>query len=969
MVSNVRDILPSPQPPDLSWISKLPVLESGKQGATENYRPSFIIGLGETGRVVLNLIKKTLYDQCLAEYPSNVRFLLLEQERRSPDADLLARDERLDCTQSDQPVDYVGLSTRPYFAWMRASAVQPTDRARARMNFMLSLQSRERSLLYSALRRGLFHFQTLPHIFLIGNLVEPDSAVLWDLAFLLRNKVMEGSGMRLNSACITAILSFDCRKSAEFDPKNDRFAPLRELNRFLLGNLSVFTYPLPDLSGVSEGRLLDSCFLIDMECPNRPDLDLNTIPLTEGVGRIMSEAICVLLHSDCNKIVQDLVASNRRLMEAQEKVRQAFIGSIGVSTIGLPFRELQDALESKMVRTLLFGNGDLSPEDGFLSVPYGSSQPRILRMEDSREAIVRFFREQAVNYHPVFSAIVDVVNRKGNFISISSLPSGLDRLFFAKLTAWITLELNGMAPTFQDRSGGILRAWTKVQALKQFLIEAQEAIGHQKAIPLTLKRMLDDHLNNWVDIVQKTDDEFGAWIDALSRKDHRGQRGRVGRTGSEDGLSLLELIERDWMEAREVLRERVKAPILRAPLTPGENIPPYTGLEYPFFETYILPLIEETGARNYEAMDHFASRVGWLGRITDHGFSLQMIIVPPDIGGTGVGNYTSSIFSRILYSRDQLPQAYQRLRKLASYYARSILDQRLDALVEQSGLAKAAEFLEQARYSWLPNNAQKFEEIEQDALHFTISPDPRLAQKISSNMLHYEPEIVQRDSINGVLQSISVLSFHNRIGLSATRIFERHSRGYSFQPASHLFMAEQQAARAEAELRNLIEDFEILHPEFVCLLEIGCFFNSTSQAKYITLADVFLRGWLYGLVQFDARINQWVVPEVGHFDSVIIPTRSPSLLDGLRDFALRMPCSSSFHESHPLSQSNAMNYLEAFHNALEASAESERKVILDQLRTMEHGEVQRLMRESDPVLRSLGQYLRFLIEEERFGIL
>ena len=80
-----------------------------------------------------------------------------------------------------------------------------------------------------------------------------------------------------------------------------------------------------------------------------------------------------------------------------------------------------------------------------------------------------------------------------------------------------------------------------------------------------------------------------------------------------------------------------------------------------------------------------------------------------------------------------------------------------------------------------------------------------------------------------------------------------------------------------------------------------------------------------------------------------------------------MPCSSSLHISHPLSPNNISAYFQAFHRMLKKVSASDHNQLMKQLREIDQNQIQELLGQADPIKRSLGAYLRYIVEEERFG--
>jgi hypothetical protein len=955
----------------LEWLSKLPRLEPLRRDEIPVYPPALVIGLGKTGESVLSQVKENLLERHLGQFPEDLRLLLIESSRIS-ESGILEAHEKISYQTDGEYLDYPSLSKRPYFEWLRESGNQPSLRAIERAKFFMSLQSREQSDVYRALQKSITAFQSAPQVFLIANLDEPESSPLWDIAFLLRHKVVEGYGSQRNLSRLTAMLAVDTGNSFSFDESGDTFAAIRELNRFLYNGFTRFVYPAAELTDIANMALLDLCFLVSRKSSRKVSGDYYPVEESGEMVRAMSESLTILISPD-NIIHPTLQNSNKKSGNEQDKPPQEFVSSIGVATIKLPVGDLRRAVELRLLRTLFFGGDQDRPLEGIIPTPWGPSLKPALDDEISQKKALDFLRVDLVAAHPIFTPIVDIL-LFSKLTGLGNLPANLDDLFISKMAEWITRELNGAGSlTFTSRSNRFPLVISCIFALQRLLEQAQFTLRRAEKSRVSIGQSLNFHIDNWLAIAKQADSELTDWSHALAGKPKFGggdRRRFSARSQTDDSLSLLQLIERDWFKTREKLSSWVSSSIRKAPIEDGKNEPPFDGLEKPFFIRHIHPELSGKTSVKGDTLDKISARVGWYCK-NENGLKLYLLVV----SSTNDSQDGLPKTLTILYDSNQLSQAYEQLVNLAGYYSRGILDERLDSYLPPNALPKAAEFLQEARTPLLPpNDAMDAPKDMVQVRHFLLTSDPRLAQKIENEFLHFTPQFVRQDPAIDFPQAITLISFHHVIALETTDVYSRAQKGYAFQPRAHIFVAEQHAAQVENELRNLLENPFLLHPQFIRIFEIGMPVDNGSASRYLPLANLFFKGWLFGLVRYDSALKAWRVPAFNDFQEVIVKAGGKDLFGAAQEFSLNMPCSSSLHISHPLSLNNISAYFQAFHRLLKKTSVSDHDQLMKQMHEIDQNQIQELLEQvdpinkrPDPIKRSLGAYLRYIVEEERFG--
>lgn len=958
------------------WVSKLTRLDPIRRNEIPDYPSVLVIGLGKTGYYVLNQIKTNLSERHFGKMPQSIKLLQIGVPGTiEPKSFPLTNDEIVQLQSDRGNVDYSDLSQKRYFEWLREMRSQPSARGIERVKFILSLQSREQSAIYRALQKSVSGFHRAPQVFLVANLEEPESSVLWDLAFLLRYKVAEGWGVGMNAARLAAILAVDGNEFP-FGADANAFAALRELNRAMLNGFTRFVYPAPELSGIAETALVDMCFLVDNKSSGEPMVDLSSETGFEGVGRAISEALTILISPNTN--LQDaLQMSSVKTSNARDQYQQAFISGFGVATITLPMEECSRAIELRLLRTFFFGGDSNQLLEGMVPIPWIASSSFKSIDADTQKMALDFLRIDLAGAYPSASPILDFI-LSGNADGISSLvwPTDLDDLYRSKLSEWITRELNGRGvSTFVNRSNRLPILLESISSLNDMLEQAQFTVERLGRSRLAVANIIRVHLDNWISVTARAISELKEWYQTLTGKSMGGgtnPRRKVSYSlRSEEIHSLLQLIEKDWFRSREALSLRVRSAIRRAPLEDGKNEPPFDGLEKPLFIRHIRPDLNENYTTRGYILDKLSTRVGWYCNHNDD-MRLYLLVIPPEYNGENEVSLSPGDAAHFFYSREQLREAYSQLRNISTYFSRNILDEKIGSFLQADTLSNAIEFLEGAQNPLLPYSSmnapvdKQGDHVAQIRQHFLLSSDPRLAQKIGNEFSHYTPQILQTSYGSAADQFITLISFHHVMALEATQAYERSRAGYTFQPGAHIFVAEQYASRVENELRNFLDEPFMLHPQFVRLFEIGVSIGG-DLPRYIPLANLFLRGWLYDMVRYDPKIKSWRVPSVNEFDEVLVKTTSNALFEATQEFSLNMPCSSSLHNSHPLAQNNLMSYFSAFHDRLRSVSKSNREHLMERLREIDQTELAKLLDQSDPIKRSLGAYLKYLVEDERYG--
>jgi hypothetical protein len=964
--------IPSPHAPLLPWLANLSHIEDEKKVEPPSYPPSLIIGLGETGKVVLHQIKETLCEWYPGGNPNNVRLIFLESPQiKAPP--LLVKEEIIPWPDLPQP-DYSHLARFPFFGWLDSSQRQPSDRQRMRAQLIWAhLQSRSQSQLFSCLQASLrgWTARDIPNVYFVANLAEAESAFLWDIVYLLRNQAARDSGLQLRSGQSFALLSLDYPPHRFAQGEGELYSALRELSRFTYKTPSLFTYPEPIFDGIDEGPLVDFCFLVSQSSQSQAST-LAAAPFSEGSARAISEALLVLIEPSAQSIDQHLRDAGSRTADVRLSMSQTFISSLGIASVVFPTKEIRRALELRLLKSVWFASLAEQPNPGILPLQPGSESPETpdTTNQDSYRTALSFLENEQVsgthNHHFAFSIAAQSVRSTKWQTKQTSFPPQLDRLYAAKLAEWITIHLNGGdLRSFSSSSNRLLPLQQQLHQLCLILDTAYTLAGRSSS-PGRTHIAAQQRIAEWKKFTTQVVEELKLWIEALAGKPEEKTSARRSAHRSIQNAkvsSLHALIENDWLDARSQLLAAAQAPIRRAFFEQGSNTPPYSGLEEPFYRKYLQPNL--TGASGSSSLlDRFIQRIGWLCKEVDGQLQLFLLVVPSGCRDPQLAN-TSSINSDIIFRKDQIPEIYEHLQALAQVYSRKVYSEKFETLLDQKYWNDVSSHLGSGRDPLLP--FQRFYTV-QDALpvpseniEYIVSQDLRLSEKVRSHLFPYQPQHLQRGRIEDPTQfPLVLLSLHHKIALESASSVIKEEADYNFLTDHHIFLAEQTAAKAEKKLQSLRSDLSqnqkvYLHPLFISLLQSGA------------LVDLFLRSWIYRLTTYSSRSQSWTVRAVGGFGPVTLNSPSDDLLTGLELFAITAPYVIKLHNQDPLHFHNRKEYEACLSQAIREEAQASREARKTRFTEIKKDIIPALMVQRDVRVKSLANYLIYLLDEEQYG--
>jgi hypothetical protein len=496
----------------------------------------------------------------------------------------------------------------------------------------------------------------------------------------------------------------------------------------------------------------------------------------------------------------------------------------------------------------------------------------------------------------------------------------------------------------------LLPILSKVKSLAKLLEQSPLSLSRNAAAKGPLNKNLRARLEKWAEAVAQLESELSSWAAAL-----------IGGSPAESAPSLLHIVESEWLNTRTSLYQQIYAPARHALLEASgkESEPPYPGLEQPFYADYLRPELEreQTGE---SLISKLAARVRWLCRAESKGVRLQLFVAEAEYGDD------DAALPRMLYGSSQWLEAYRKLCGLAEYYSARLEERK------EIDPAQVGDFFEgqPAFLAFSSSRAQTTLAGRSEDKHYLLIPKLEW-QKDLRQPQNLKPDFIQRGAASNPARAITWLSMRHKIFLAGAEVYKRAEESYSFEPETHIFFPEQRAAYAESRLNNRsthnIEARQYLHPRFIRLLEFGETVSLSGVEKRVTLADVFLRGWLCRLIESDERMQRWRIPPAGKFEALEFESKQRSLLDALEQFALEIPCASHHTVADPLAENNRPAYVAALAEAMRKKIETDRAAWSERLREVKENVIPQITQENDVRAKSLAIYLQFLVVEERRG--
>ncbi len=373
---------PIPEPikdPTPAWLKRLnntAVLAEGHLGnmSDPDMTPTVIIGLGETGRIVLNQMSRTLRTRYGGQIPEQVRLLQIdiqpehaanltwEKPRYLADDEWVLLDPDLNEMQTFLQKDVErNKASNHYLNWYEPFS--PSGRMQGRMSVFYDLRRGSNgSVLWSSLQKTVNRLDN-PKVKVVGATFDDGaSGLLVDIARLTQI-VVAGSNPEYSNIDVemwlTAPVGKDWspeikdgrRKIRRNDQETRTMATLRELERFQRNARQPFVYvpdsnPQDQLRSTTNSAVAQTIFLFE------PRADIDTV---DDHLSTMADGLLALLHTSAQQnMTQHLTASQMRAGTLANQRSMGTACSLGAYAVRLPLGILEEAVAWRAVYDLLF---------------------------------------------------------------------------------------------------------------------------------------------------------------------------------------------------------------------------------------------------------------------------------------------------------------------------------------------------------------------------------------------------------------------------------------------------------------------------------------------------------------------------------------------------------------------------------------------------------------------------------------
>ncbi|GAB4539554.1 MAG: hypothetical protein Fur002_04920 [Anaerolineales bacterium] len=487
-------------PPQITEIpagrQALSSLSVGNQSVSTAFGPSIVIGLGATGRAVLNqwLEQTTHYESGSF---AHVRILSLSQESQPSFA-----------PHSAQPQSIAfGASLRSSHNSLEAFLEAPTLRR-----------------FYDWLRAALLNMRDA-HVLIVGSVADPEIYLLGALLQILRIHPNVNLAPFLN---ITALLSL-----ASPAPKNstlsdgERYAALRETGRFTFSGLHK-TLELPNSSqSVIRSALLDHLFLFDDSAFGKES------EFDNGLGQALSEILFFLNHPSSKNFWETL--KNDPTGDLRQRHHQPFAHTLGIKTFFVPLSEMQSYLAVRLARAVLFGERPSQDAADQFAPPQNQPADSALAETLAR----RWLTDNGAGAHPIFDWIWTVY--PSNQTPLPDVQSGYRDLYSFKVSNSLVKFLN--EPSAENKLKlAELALQVHIQRFNKLISAFEGASGAQPLERENLLRLLEA----WRNTANYLCRALAQWQTAFAVRDEQPE----SQTLPASPASTAVRIELNWKTAR-----------------------------------------------------------------------------------------------------------------------------------------------------------------------------------------------------------------------------------------------------------------------------------------------------------------------------------------------------------------------------------------------------------------------------------
>ena len=892
-------------------------------GNIENsFKPSLIIGLGQTGYDVINKWIQHLDNTFLAA-SDEIAFVHINsgtknREYEDPIIDVV-KHFNLTISQNGLIESRVSTSPRKKYHQLFNQAIFYTP-------FSEYLQQR------------ISKWAGDYRVYIIGSLSEPIIGMIGDLLYLLNNISIGNVVFRAKSYSV--FLSFDSTAPQINVDGKDIVASLRELGRFTYKGSHLFPPRVTERFGkVFAHNLLTDIYLFDNSNSRRAGL--GNIGFDFNICTVMAEAIKIFTSQEGQLIWEDIANVQTQTSNMINEIMEPVVSTISVSALYVPISLLREYIKARLARSVLMGERD----QGFLNSNHDK--------KSNRELAIELLNSNEYN-HPFFSWIMHV-SSKENLLPIPYLDEtqGFVIAYRKKYINFCNQFIN---------AGGdikkIIEVFNIINSQMRNIIEfgreqhfIQEDQEKLEIVVNTLKQMIEEssglseHLIEWWNYINglyqeesKTDEHvsdyqknpFDIFIkgpDEIRRTDLSSllkSKNIKDENSCQIPTSIQSLLKEKASKIDELLKKENEAEFLY----PVFRIDPNSPELDKFYLTITNDQNDLSLAENIKACLKW-----WLTFDEDeNSYRLRIIGIPSNDNVT---------WDDIKRNPDQYTYAIGDGQKLVKFIIRECHKRTAD-LENEIGtewfdnlVEKNKSLLSVVEEPNLEFDRNAVALINSDSptskLRYILGRDTVQLKKFQNAAFTYQTTGIKNIS-TGCKTKISAVSIQNFIPLSKIIEFQKHIPAYYLGGDVHVYPQEEQARIVERELKNIYweDDLYKFPPEVV--MTFGD----------INLVDLFFYALTNGIIKierkaetsFSGYAHTWIVGDVSLSETERFAPEVLCKSEDVRDiwyayksFVIEKPYdpNTNLKLHSPFHPSNKQKYIEAIKHTCEINKNSEYK--------------------------------------------
>lgn len=834
---------------------KIPrIVEQAASTEAAQERAVLVVALGRAGEIVL----RDWHNRLFQEGAGNHHHLKVIWVGAEEDPSLPNDFERLSMGRIQRGNQQGGMRDAVHKAFRAAQNAQ---------RFVQCVNGISRSLNHNA------------RVIVIGSLAEPIIGAIGDVLQILHAKRQSHQNWDFLALLTTCPPNSAPRLSDE-----ELQAAAREIGRF--------TFPgkhwMPDLPGfqgqrnVIDRALIDHLFILE-----GPDLE-------QGVAQALSEMLILLTHPTGNQLWGAL--------HRQRRGHEASCHTLGITTLYVPYKEIQDYFASRLAYAVLYGGSQ--GDRGFLA-----TQPEPQDYSESSLAYIGWLTNNDPR-HPLFEALFA---DSPNVRLPQALPSHLEVERFAE--AFRLKISSGLFKLLNDSQGlGLPRAEATFRRLMEHIQHIQKNLDRQfQGAPSrdTGSGLAD--LKSILKCWSKTTDDLLkqiiAWQEALlpkkttSSHDLRIPSFRPPPHDRTTPPNLKEKLDRQLERSRQVLEENVSGHVRWAATASEQGMAALDEL----YETHLRPDLRHGSTRNVY-LERIRERIcWWIHLAPNQEPQLRLVCVPPE----AAWEEGSPPPEQASFAPGHLEPLYETIYNVARSQVQGIGDSLRSWLISRFDQETGSRL--QSPRCLLTFDENRAVELRGNnpvsVAAFAVSPP----QSRSSLPLRDAERVTV---LGEVAMQITMLKIWFDIPLAAISRLQSNRRTHHTR-GLYLYPQEQNAALYESRCGET--DMQ-LHPLVTMLL------------WDLRLVSLFFQALFWGLLELKERGRTlgeqwWVMREVeGYGPLDLAASNQPlplSLLEAFKAWTVQKPLDPDLHcepDQHPFRRVDS--YIRALHDAIRGQRQS-----------------------------------------------